>query len=384
MGSPFHPFSVVPPEIISQLFLAYHATPDNASLSGLRSICLTCKDWRDIAYSTSELWSMIDLHLRDPIPIMLVDNLRTLLERSHEHPLTVVLRFHCHVWRSVVDRDRATQFMTLLLDNVHRWKVAHLEFQCESYPSFHMNTVRTIHVPHNLISMVASSPKLRTRRDIGSQSHVHGLLYFKNITSLEITLPPQFSMLKSLNLSLATYSSLQSFLSGIHVPNLEELEFHFAEFSSFGSHMKSIKNFLKTTSGQITSFSIRNMCIQEEDLLECLAILSPSLQRLRILADPTLTAIDYYAIENVTERTLEALTYDPEQEPLCPQLEHLTLERCIQATDGALSDMVDSRWRQHSELNTAPRLRFLRAVFRYHTHPIDARLDCQIRYGSMR
>ena len=369
-----------------------------------------------------------------------MENLRFLLARSREHPLKIYLKIYNHPWQHVGERDRATAFMQLLFEHVHRWKTIHLEFsRPEFFPYFpemdhwkadilqslRITTSGVYSLPLSWIAILASSPKLRVWRECGGYSYSSALPLLESLRTLQLAVPvstseafrilqslpslehlsiqldkesnstrailPVFSMLKSLDISLTAPSSLQVLFLGIHVPNLEHLGFHFLEFSSFDLHMNQVKNFLKKTSGQITSFSIRNMCITEDVLLELLTILSPYLKRFEILADSTLTSADYYAIENVGDKTIRALTPTSEEQPLCPRLEHITLERCLQAQDGVLSEMAESRYQSSS--NVLSRLCCFQVVFRYHTHPIDTTrlrklqaegLRCLVQYGSLR
>jgi len=86
--------------------------------------------------------------------------------------------------------------------------------------------------------------------------------------------------------------------------------------------------------------------MKDTDLLCCLKILSPRLKSLQILADQ-LRPMEYYDIENVTDLVISALHYNMNEGPLCPKLEVLTLQRCMSATDGLLSEMIASRWNAH-------------------------------------
>ena len=130
--------------------------------------------------------------------------------------------------------------------------------------------------------------------------------------------------------------------------------------------------------------------MKDTDLLCCLKILSPRLKSLQILADQ-LRPMEYYDIENVTDLVISALHYNMNEGPLCPKLEVLTLQRCMSATDGLLSEMIASRWNAHmltlsrglgggaevyalDSRNPISGLYFFDVVFHYHSNLKDIRV----------
>lgn len=87
------------------------------------------------------------------------------------------------------------------------------------------------------------------------------------------------------------------------------------------------------------------MILATDELLSCLKLLSPSLITLKIQVD-CLYPAGYKATETVPTDVLVALTYDAcyRSQPLCPKLQAITFERCLNSNDGILAEMIFSRW----------------------------------------
>jgi len=118
--------------------------------------------------------------------------------------------------------------------------------------------------------------------------------------------------------------------------------------------------------------------MSESKLMECLRLLSLSLTTLGLRTrPPAYDSDDIRHLEVVTNNVLDSLTYhNSKSELLCPVLESLTLERCIDSDDGVLSDMVQSRrWLSRTAAvngQASPStLRHLDVVFVTSTHPGD-------------
>ena len=184
------------------------------------------------------------------------------------------------------------------------------------------------------------------------------------------------------SMTLSFDRSGPTFFTHLVAPNLTELSYHAISTQPPSFH-QSLLSFLTRTHGQITSFTIRNLLMQDTELLELLCILSPSLEKLAILTDSFQSPIDYLRVENFSEDVVAALTYhgerrlqvslDGEQEEdllFCLKLQVLILERCVDVEDGLISDMVASR-RSHPTVNSISELSFFSVIFRYHSHPLD-------------
>ncbi|KAJ7604835.1 hypothetical protein DFH06DRAFT_1068165 [Mycena polygramma] len=108
-----YPVLSLPPEITSLVFT--YCLPESTSLpqpSPLKAPLLLaqiCRQWRDIAIATPELWQSIGL-----IDTRSVGVFETWLARSGNHPLDLSL--HC------VDPDRAGSLIDVCIPHAHRWR----------------------------------------------------------------------------------------------------------------------------------------------------------------------------------------------------------------------------------------------------------------------
>lgn len=130
-------------------------------------------------------------------------------------------------------------------------------------------------------------------------------------------------------------------------PNLEDFEVRFPSHSPDPQPQHDLLYpYLQGLHSPLLSFTIHNMILATHELLSCLKLLSPSLTTLKIQVD-CLYPAGYKATETVTTDVLVALTYDAcyRSQPLCPKLQAITFERCLNSNGGILAEMIFSRWR---------------------------------------
>ena len=88
----------LPPEILGLIFMSFYEDLTGGEVDiGLAAVCLTCKYWNDLALSTPELWSSIEI-ISDPIHTLPISTLpsyskvSTWLDRSQNWPLSLAVR----------------------------------------------------------------------------------------------------------------------------------------------------------------------------------------------------------------------------------------------------------------------------------------------------
>ena len=195
---------------------------------------------------------------------------------------------------------------------------------------------------------------------------------------------PTICSAKSMILSIADIGP--TFFTYLIAPNLTELSYHVELSPPRGFH-QSFCSFLTNIHGQMTSFTITDRFMKSNELLELLRILSPSLEKLEILAEETSQLV---GLKSFSKRIVVALTYHG-QIPLdggnsgkhlllCPKLQVLRLERCEDAVeDGLISNMVASR-RAHDSSSGVSELFFFSILFLCQSsHPLDVERLIQMR-----
>jgi hypothetical protein len=119
--------------------------------------------------------------------------------------------------------------------------------------------------------------------------------------------------------------------------------------------------------------TITNLAISEDKFLDCLKLLPESITTFEILTQLEAPIVDY--CQPVKNEILNLLTFhgDENSKTLCPLLEALTLELCVGADDGLLTNMVRSRRRSPRMLRDhgIACLKQLDVVFFRSTHSLD-------------
>ncbi|TFK62364.1 hypothetical protein BDN72DRAFT_848788 [Pluteus cervinus] len=115
--------------------------------------------------------------------------------------------------------------------------------------------------------------------------------------------------------------------------------------------------FLIRSACNIQTFCLQPSCVDSDELALYLAHIGPTLRELYIRTTDTMFrpfgVISRDVIRRLTKRKgYLDLPWVEDEEILCPGLEVLVLERCLEAEliDGELSEMVESRWRIYHPL----------------------------------
>lgn len=427
--------SDLPPEILSLIFKLVHQnlkTQKGAVLKGMRTLSTTCKDWHQLASSIPELWSYIDIMVnhREVITHSHLSAIITFLELSRDAPLSLTLEFLVNPQVPNPIASLIVAVFHLLLHNFHRWQSISSKTSFEPPPIpkgvvalFLEHIDVRFYLPDNLqeakycTDLVAAAPNLRSYVENGSDydipakmpwSQLHkfvfsepvlpldALSFLDRAKSLEVfcsamasspdslaELPPfrTTSMIRSMTLAGWRLREVDAFLSRLDTPNLDTLDLIFLANSLTRAMVSKLRlrcslgifPFLLSASDsfRLSSLGLNNLMIDESEFIKCLRILSPSLTDLRIRIQGFLPPLDV-----VSNNVLKSLTcYGSTQpEALCPSLRSLTLDRCVSADDGILSDMVRSRRLVVNTSSTGVTLTTLRrldVVFTIHTHPAD-------------
>lgn len=446
LDSPCVPASLngIPPELLSQIFQTYLdiLSPRNSRV-GLLNLCLTCRRWKEIIYSTAEFWAYVGIRVRANSDASLINEIQTWLKRSRRHPLKIslIVEGYSRLLHSIYTR-LVEPILALLCEEIHRW--SNMSFSFGLYSIVNLPTKRTVapileslelnmagYHPLNckwLALLLLRSPNLRTFiGDIPPREQpsveilpipfsqlstidISSVLSFRTALGIINSMPslkvcrisleedsdeevettrPSLATCYAYELKLGVRGYCGSFLASLLTPNLERLELHLLQKIVPMSQENPFHDFLRKTSSTLTSFTIRNLYMTDNDLLTCLQILSPRLKSLRILSDK-LWPLEYYDVENFTDLVISAMNYDIKQPPtdiLCPALEVLTLHRCVLSEDGLLSQMIKSRWNVYqyqvqvaAEGNQRPcGLYFFEAVLRYHANLEDCRVLEELR-----
>ncbi|KAL0947423.1 hypothetical protein HGRIS_013535 [Hohenbuehelia grisea] len=100
-------------------------------------------------------------------------------------------------------------------------------------------------------------------------------------------------------------------------------------------------DFLRCSRCALTELQLSNVLSSEDELIEVLDLISPSLEVLHLA--------DVRGITSIMDRALELLTVrqapDGSVTCLCPRLDTIRFGPCLASTDGMLADMVESRWK---------------------------------------
>lgn len=427
----------LPPEILSLIFILVHQdlkTQKGAVLKGMRALSTTCKDWHQLASSIPELWSYINIMVnhREVITHSHLSAIITFLKLSRDAPLSLKLEFLVNLPVAKPIASLIAAVFHLLLHNFHRWQAISCETSFEPPPipkgivalfleHIDVKFADDLRAAEYCTALVAAAPNLRSYVENGSDHDVpakmpwaqlhkfvlcepvlplDALSFLDRAKSLEVFCfamassespdalagdrPSRTtSMIRSMTIAGYRPREVDAFLACLDTPNLDTLDLIFLADSLariFVSNLRvrctvSIFPFLSSASGsfRLSSLGLHNLMIDEIEFIKCLRILSPSLTDLRIRMQGFLPPLDV-----VSNNVLKSLTYfgSTQSEPLCPVLKSLTLERCINANDGVLSEMVQSRRLvvnrpSSSTAVTLSMLRRLDVVFTVHTHPAD-------------
>ncbi|EDR06577.1 uncharacterized protein LACBIDRAFT_328829 [Laccaria bicolor S238N-H82] len=395
--------------------------------NGLATLCLTCKLWNDLAVSTPELWSFIEI-IRGSIctsqkSLPSYSKVSTWLDRSRSWPLSFAV---IGEWFSPEESTSVKAILPLLLAHSHRWRRISLGF------GYWFEPMHVWNLPHTFIAPILESVEVIC--DTYERDHIFygrllrgcpalcsftsnqreyymadlppGYFPWEQLRNLEVVNPTDAANaltllgravnLHSYCLTIALDSpwikgpSLKSVTSPIKFLTMKiypdpgyrenvELFFRFLDACNLTSLSigyvqithDNLSDILSKPRLRLSSLTLRNIEILEDEFLDRLTLLSESITTLEILRNATRPTY-YGAVKN---RIINLLTFHGEgsPKPLCPFLETLTLERCIEADDGLFARMVRSRRRSPRTLrdNGIALLKRLDVVFVHSMHSLD-------------
>ena len=423
----------LPPEILGLIFMSFHRDLKRGEVDiGLAAVCLTCKRWSDLALSIPEFWSCIDIisnPIQSAVPIsnlLSYTKVFSWLDRSKNWPLALAV-----TGEGLDERQFASlkAIFLLLIAHSHRWRRVSFRF------GFWLRPMH-VYLPHTFIApilenlemicdsnddgsyvfyerMLRGSPALQSYTHRGPY-HIHSLpsdLPWKQLRNLEVTDPTNAMnaliwLGKAINLhsyyivigpddirgqSLKPVTSpielltmkiergtrglahnAKEFFRFIDAKDLKNLSIHFVLGHSMVYDILSY--ILSKPRLLLSSLTITNLATSEVEFLDCLKLLSDSsITTFEILTQLEVPVYGY--CEPVKNEILNLLTFHGDGSPktLCPLLETLTLELCVGADDGLLTNMVRSRRRSPDTLRDhgIACLKRLDVVFFRSTHSLD-------------
>ena len=419
----------LPPEILSLIFMSFYQDLKGGEVDiGLAAVCLTCKHWNDLALSTPELWSSIEI-ISDPIHTLPISTLpsyskvSTWLDRSQNWPLSLAVRGE---QLNPIEFTSIKPILPLLVAHSHRWRRLSLGFGFWFQPMH-------FHLPHTFIAPILESvevicdshlwdhifhgrllrgcPALRSYTSNQRGNYLTELpfddLPWEQLRNLEVANPTTatkalmlleravnlHSCCLTIGLDLTTgRDSLKPVTSPIKFLTMNihggmgygrDAKIFFRSLDACNLTSLSIGLLLghSITHGilfdilskprlRLSSLTIGNLEISEDELLDCLTLLSESITTLEILGMSEVPING--AVKN---KTINLLTFHGEgsPKPLFPFLEILALELCVGAGDGLLARMVRSRRRSLRTLRDygIALLKRVDVVFVHSTHRLD-------------
>jgi hypothetical protein len=414
----------LPPEILGLIFQSFHQDLKRGEVDiGLAAVCLTCKRWNDLALSTPELWSFIEIIFDPTLPISIppsYSKVSTWLDRSRNWPLSLAVRGE---QLRPFEFPSVKAILPLLVAHSHRWRRVSFGF-CFWFQPMH------VHLPHTFIAPILESvevicdynerdhifygrllrgcPALRSYTE-ETPANLPEYLPWEQLRNLEVanpikaanalillgravnlhschlTLRPDYTEWQSLKpvaspirfLTMNTDTALGSsaenmkrFFRFLDARNLTGLSIVFV--LSYPTIHDILSDILSKPRLRLSSLTLRNLAISEDEFLDCLMLLSESITALEILRLPK---GPIYKFKTVKNKIINLLTFHGEgsPKPLFPFLETLTLELCVGADDGLLAHMVRSRRRSPRTLRDhgIALLKRLDVVFVHSTHSLD-------------
>ena len=421
----------LPPEILGLIFTSFYQDLKRGEVDiGLGAVCLTCKRWNDLAVSTPELWSFIEI-ITDPIytrpsPISILPSyskVSTWLDRSQSWPLSFAV---IGQWFDPWEVRSVQAILPLLVAHSYRWRRVSFGFY-DWFQPIH------VHLPHTFIAPILESvevicdsylerdhiffgrllrgcPALRsfTSNERGNYltpslpdhlpweqlrnfevanpiNAANALMLLRRAVNLHScclkiglvrnsrrSLKPVTSPIKFLTMNIYAGpgygENVKLFFRSLDACNLTSLSIGFRLGDSMTRDI--VSDVLSKPHLRLSSLTLRDLAILEDEFLNCLTLLSESITTLRILRMSE--GPIYEAVKN---KTINLLTFHGEgsPKPLFPLLETLALELCVGADDGLLARMVRSRRRSPRTLRDhgIALLKRVDVVFAHSTHRLD-------------
>lgn len=399
---------MLPPEILENVFrfccLNASASRRQVIMNG---ISRTCCIWRAVALAMPWLWSSLKVQVSDSSSIPSPAEAAAYLNRSGTHPLTLALVYHQSLrtkYHHQSHRGAVYDILNIFLSHIHHWRA--ITFHLDNlHPNQEFPVISTIKRPLRapllrcvditgsawfffpspqtrwLTSILASAPFLTTFRSNGEFPLVHLTVPWSRLTRLHLL--SDISLSRALDIMEEAFALIECYLlrivshekvpkpnrriittrlrslvivSKVPVDNLfAAATFPVLSYLAINCAPKipldysTFMGFLIRSGCNITTFCVQPSCMETDDLMLYLDHLSPTLINLQIRTSDAV----FVPFRIVNMDIIERLTYTGAFDyTLCPNLETLAFERCMDVVDGDLSRMIESRWRLYHPLSS--------------------------------
>jgi hypothetical protein len=407
-------------------------------------LCQVCKHWRNIALSMPQLWSSLCVEMTSMGCKPMLSLIEIWLSRSATRDLTLSI-LHPYVSRDPSGnlerrpygrREDTNAVLSIFLQYFSRWKEVLLELHGYAYPALQeapytatslldtltlstsmglcMNTTMA------LSRMFQATPNLRNvtwtqHRDqlvptfpwaaltrlhiIASLSITDCLGILRegvnlvDCAFLRIVLPSQaptfapFRMPEIRVLEICSKVDIGPFLDYLTLPFVERIRIgclHASHTARRWPHLQFL-SLLSRSQCSLQWLTLSDTPITEGELLQCLwqvqtSLFGLSIDNSRHTSCVSTALVDLLTVGNSTGRCL------------CPLLRSITLQGCISTVDGAIANMVESRWsvdnstRRHAadlefvEIRLRPgHARDVRRLEALRDEGLDVRVDVDVR-----
>ncbi|KIY70420.1 hypothetical protein CYLTODRAFT_488096, partial [Cylindrobasidium torrendii FP15055 ss-10] len=354
----------LPPEILSEIFLAFVQTVSFDVDDGPRMLESVCRLWRDITITTPRLWASFVVVSRPDHAVCTANTLNVFLKRSGATPLTFTF---CAAFTTAATHP----LLERLMDHSARWKDVSLEIPLSLLPS--LNRI------HGRVGILHSV----SLRATGGMSAITDIAAFDDAPRLEkISILGNWSSVKHIALPWSTLTSYADETGTATDPcdlasaaRLEHLTFRPLHPIPEAIYLPSLKS-LRVLSGACLEDFMENLSAPalEELFLDDMCLrydlerVAPSLESLltRSNAHIRTLRVDYLACGDAAHlmqlfrcmpelHTLEMRYWAPEElGELCRQLkqpcdvlaelETISLGSDMSGSVRDLVDLVESRW----------------------------------------
>ena len=349
---------------------------------GLAAVCLTCKLWKDFAFSCPELWSCIEIINSRGFEILpSYSKVSKWLSRSKNQPLSLVIR-------NFFQSKSARALLKLLVAHSHRWHRISLHFSpyfggIELSDNFLAPILESVIIDASCLGsninvfyekLLRGAPALRNFVHRGHWDyftpyglhleplrsfHLEGylsasdaLMVLEKGVNLQtcslriegsdgLSVKPVTSSVSCLNLLVVGVDGTKEFFEFLHAPSLTNLSIIFGDWRHDHVNLFYI---LSKTHSRLSTLTITNIKMPADEFLNCLTLLT-KLTTLRILKPWAVLSRTKQIEKQINNNIMNLLTFQGEgaPRPLCPLLETITLELCVGADDGLFFEMVRSR-----------------------------------------
>ena len=402
----------LPPELLCEIFL--HSLPDSPepgfvytppprAVDAPLLLCQICSHWRKVALSLSSLWSSLSVTVSSQGQKPRMPLVKLWLARSRSHPLSLSLD---SLGVTVPPHANDNDVLDAFIPHFHHMRQFRLFLMTHSFKSLlnipesaapilehlHISMRYWGNAQTDRLSLLFRSPRLR---HFGWRNHVtvdyFGLeMTMAQLTSISLncpftikeciyilhrcpmleqctfsdvysifptswSLPPRFELEHLNSLSISTNLNLAPLWDRLKLPAVSAIVIEYDTTYHPPWPQAEFKEMLTRSSCALQSLVLDNPVICEDDLIECLRVITASLVEFHI---------DDMRNISITDNLLDMLTFresstEDARKPscLCPNLQIIKICGCISSsTDGVFAEMVASQWSRSGCTNRTPRV----------------------------